>query len=273
MLTDEFVENSIPAKYHEGIDRSVRDEKGCFSYWEYKEPIAELRAMETGQGTDQNGTQISRHVFTSQYQQSPTGLGGNIIKGEYFIRYTVLPKIKYRLIYSDTAQKTAERNDYSVFQCWGAGIDGKIYLLDQIRGKWEAPELMRRALAFWAKHIVQDVKELGQLRKMKVEDKASGTGLIQTIKAEGQFPIDGIERHKDKLTRVMDGLPYLEARMVCVPAEAPWINDYIAEMEAFTSNDSHTFDDQVDPTMDAIADLLSTLNRIKMWEQLGGIKK
>ena len=136
--------------------------------------------MEVGGGTDQTGSRISRHVFSSQYNQDPVALGGNIIKGEHFHRYTVLPKIKWRKIYADTAQKTKERNDFSVFEEWGLGADGKMYLLDLIRGKWEAPELQKRAIAFWNKAKVRDLENFGSLRKMMVEDKSSGTGLVQT---------------------------------------------------------------------------------------------
>jgi len=274
MMDDQFVKEKIPKKYWDKIDRSVRDDQGRFSYWEFKEPIEDLRAMESGKGTDQNGTQISRFVFASQYQQSPRKLGGNIIKGEMFRRWTVLPKLKYRIIYADTAQKTAERNDYSVFQCWGAGEDDKIYLLDQIRGRWEAPELLNRARMFWAKHASVPIEHFGALRKIKPEDKSSGTGLIQQLKVGEPklkippIPVEGIERHKDKLTRVMDGLPYLDLGQVVIPQDAPWVNDYIAEHEAFTADDSHAFDDQIDPTMDAINDILSTNSKLKTWEAL-----
>lgn len=258
----------------------VKDAENRFSYWPYKERIGDLLAMETGQGTDTAGARISRHVFSSQYQQAPRAVGGNIIRGEWFPRYTILPKIKYRKIYADTAQKTKERNDYSVFECFGLGEDGKLYLLDMIRGKWEAPELEKRSIAFWHKHKVMDL-ELpwvaehpkidhwsGQLRKMLVEDKASGTGLIQKIKSLNSIPIEGIERDKDKLTRAMDAQSYLEAQMVCVPETAPFTSDFIEECEAFTADDSHPFDDQLDPLFDAVQDMLSTRNKLEVWSKL-----
>ena len=92
------------------------------------------------------------YSWLSLYQQTPIQQGGEIIKGKWFIRYVVPPIIKYRIIFADTAQKTKERHDYSVFECWGKGADGRIYLLDLMRGKWEAPELKRRAIDFWLKH-------------------------------------------------------------------------------------------------------------------------
>lgn len=205
------------------------------------------------------------------YQQNPQIIGGEIIHGENFVRYTVLPIIKERCIYADTAQKTKERNDYSVFECWGKGDDGKIYLIDLIRGKWEAPELKRRAVAFWAKHknISPQAVQLGQLRKMKVEDKSSGTGLIQDIKNDRltPIPIEGIQRSIDKYTRVSDILGYIESGYVCIPADAPFTLDFITECESFTADDSHMFDDQIDPMCDAINDFLASNSVVSIWER------
>lgn len=241
-----------------------------YSYWPYKEPLQELIAMEKGSGTDQDGNRMSKHVFAGQYMQSPKAIGGNIIKGASLRRYSVLPKILRRKIFADTAQKTRERNDYSVFEEWGLGEDGRIYLLDMIRGKWESPELKRRCIEFWSKCKNRDVTKYGQLLQLMVEDKSSGTGLIQEIKAspQHQIPVKGIERHIDKVVRVNDITTWLDDGFVCIPESAPFTSDFVNECEAFTADDSHAFDDQIDPMVDAIVDMLSTGNKIKTWERL-----
>jgi predicted phage terminase large subunit-like protein len=260
LIDDDYVDK-LPEKYRAMrgtplMDDSVRDEKGRFSYWPYKEPLEDLVALESGTGVDRDGNAISRHVFNSQYQQRPRALGGDIIETVYFKRYTALPPLKFRKIYADTAQKTAERNDYSVFECWGLGEDGRVYLLDLIRGKWKAPELKRRAIAFWEKHLEVGEHD-SQLRALLIEDKASGTGLIQDIEESGSIPVKGIERSKDKLSRVMDVVSYIEAGLVYLPERAPWLNDFIAECESFTADDTHLHDDQIDPMVDAINDMLA----------------
>lgn len=264
-LIDEKYIEQLAIPYKNMIDCQV----GRQSYWEYKEPLSNLLTMERGDGSDQSGARISRHVFSSQYQQAPVVLGGNIIKGEYFERYKVLPKIKYRKIFADTAQKTKERNDFSVFEEWGLGIDGKLFMIDMIRGKWEAPELQKRAIAFWNMAKNRDMEQFGQLREMIVEDKSSGTGLVQTVKLLNHIPIKPIERVKDKLTRVMDVIPYIEARQVCISEVAHYTNDFIQECEAFTADDSHDHDDQIDPMVDAVVDMLSSSNILNQWEKLG----
>jgi predicted phage terminase large subunit-like protein len=269
VLSEETLKKEIPSVYHKTVGREPQQD-GRFSYWPYKEPIDELLQMENGQGTDATGNRISKFVFSSQWMQAPVALGGNIIHGAHFHRYSILPKIKNRYVFVDTAQKTKARNDWSVFEEWGIGVDGLLYLIDMIRGRWEAPELQKRAIAFWAKCKGRDVDFFGQVRKMKVEDKVSGTGLIQTIKLPPHnIPVEGIERNTDKLTRVMDALPYIEAGQVCLPEAAPFTSDFVTECEAFTADDTHDFDDQVDAMCDAINDMLYAGNKMKIWESLG----
>lgn len=247
LITDEYVDN-LPEHIRPMVDSSERDEDGRFSYWPYKEPLQELLAAE----------KADRYVFSGQYMQRPSPLGGGIIQSGKFVRYGAVPALQFRKIYADTAQKTAERNDYSVFQCWGRGKDNKVYLLDLIRGKWEAPELKRRAIDFWNKHKAIGVgdPDAPALRQMLVEDKASGTGLIQEIKSDGGIPVQGIERTKDKLTRVMDIVSHIDVGNVCIPESAAWVNDFTQECDSFTADDTHAHDDQIDPMVDAITDML-----------------
>jgi predicted phage terminase large subunit-like protein len=194
---------------------------------------------------------MGTYAAAGQFQQRPTPRGGGIFKDAWWQYYTMLPPISYRKIYADTAQKTKEQNDYSVFQCWGWSNKTKsIYLLDQLRGKWEAPELLTKARAFWMKH--KAVRGFGMLRKFCIEDKASGTGLIQQLRREKVF-VEGIQRDKDKYIRGMDGAPVVEAGLVYLPQNAPFLSDLMDEFSTFPNG---AFDDQVDPMLDAIADMI-----------------
>lgn len=190
------------------------------------------------------------YVFAGQYMQRPAPEGGGILKDHWWQYYRQEPEFAWRAIYADTAMKTKEANDYSVFQCWGRTKSGQKYLIDQIRGKWEAPDLLSQGRAFWQKH---NAHKNGKLRAFKVEDKASGTGLIQTLKREG-IPIVAIQRDIDKVTRAYDAAPYVESGNVFLPEAAPWISDFLAEASYFP-NGKH--DDQLDPMFDAVTDLQS----------------
>jgi len=234
----------IPAILDEGLPTER-------ALWPKKHTLEALKEI-------RGNTPMKKHVFATQYQQAPYALGGDIIKGADFGRYARAPAIQFRKIFADTAQKTGERNDYSVFEEYGLGEDNKLYLLSMIRGKWEAPELKRQCIDFWNKCNART--NMGALREMGVEDKASGTGLIQDIQRDGKIPVFAIQRNKDKLTRVMDVVSYIEAGYVMIPEDAPFASDFISECEAFTADDSHLHDDQIDPLLDAINDMLANRN-------------
>lgn len=190
-------------------------------------------------------------VWNALYQQRPTAKGGGLIKSEWFGEYKELPPLKWRAVYGDTAQKTKEVNDFSVFEHWGLGMDGYMYLIDMIRGKWEADELKRRAVAFW--NSCKSIRN-GSLRHMAVEDKASGTGLIQSIRKDALCPIKAIQRDKDKYTRLMDTQGFIESGYIKLPADKPFVSDFLVEMESINP-DFNTHDDQLDPMMDAITEM------------------
>lgn len=219
--------------------------------WPFKHTREKLREMEAS----------NPYVFAGQYLQRPAPKGGGLFKDTWWQWYDssfVQPEWEYRTIYADTALKTGQQNDYSVFQCWGFK-DGHAYLLDQLRGKWEAPELIREAREFYQKHISPINR--GFLRGMKIEDKASGTGLIQTLRKEGVAVIP-IQRSIDKVTRAMDVLPQIEAGLVHIPSDAVWSKDFLAEFSMFP-NGKH--DDQVDVLIDAINDNLVSGYNMAAW--------
>lgn len=180
------------------------------------------------------------------YQQNPFITDGGIFKTEWFKSYRVLPKLKFTVITVDTAQKTKEQNDYSVFALWGFGVDGNAYLIDILRGKWESPDLIKMAKAFWFKHV-----PTFNIRSMNVEDKVSGTTLIQTLSksVDPVIPIKAVQRNIDKITRANDVAPFIESGRVYLPEKAEWLNDFIVEHTQFP-NGAH--DDQVDTTSDGL---------------------
>lgn len=191
------------------------------------------------------------YVWNGQYMQNPKALGGNIIKGSWFKRFDVLPRLKRVIITLDTALKAKKANDYSVFFVCGLGIDGGMYVLDVIRGKWEAPQLEQMAKDVWAKCRVH--KPSG----MYIEDKASGIGLIQKIKQEARIPVKPVGADIDKYTRVVNVLGYLESGYVYLPNDAAWVADFVEECEKFTANDAHDHDDQVDTLVMGINELFT----------------
>lgn len=199
------------------------------------------------------------YTYSSQYLQQPSPKGGKIFKDEFwqYYDYGAVPKdIILKRIYCDTAQETKDRNDYTVFQCWGYVPRKGIFLLDVFRDKVETPELEQAIVAFWNKHKPQHLINPIGAQVVKIEKKSSGAGLIQTLQRDHPIPVEAIERNRDKVSRAMDTVPQIASGNVWIPSNAPWTYDFVDECRKFTPLMTHKHDDQLDPMMDAINDLL-----------------
>ena len=193
--------------------------------------------------------QTNNYMFETQYQQNAIVLGGQVIKRDYFRYYPVGREYNYKriIIAADTAMKVKEYNDYSVFIAGGVTAENKLHVLDMRRGKWEAPDLEKVAIEFWNKFKRNPHTGLC-CNGLYVEDKASGTGLIQGLNSKYGIPVFGVPGDKDKLTNVQTVLPYIESGQVLLPESE--IYDFVPvllnECEAFSRDMSHLHDDQVD---------------------------
>lgn len=192
---------------------------------------------------------------------------GALIKPGWFQRYTKLPTIVSAYIIADTASEAKEDNDYNVYLFVGKGIDGKIYLIDQWRGKVEAPERIQKARDFWNKHKRRMGYGIGAT-DFKVEKASSGFDLIQHLK--GDISISGITRKRSgnpfvkKFGRLMDVIIPISEGLCLLPqgdiyyndtlvTDGAWVDDALTEYQQFTADDSHNYDDQVDVLIDAVA--------------------
>lgn len=187
---------------------------------------------------------------SSQYDQSPSPKGGAMFKDEWWQSYKMEPEFDYRFITADTAQKTKEINDRSVFGCFGVK-GNRLYVLDIVKGKWESPDLKVVFKDFVNKHRHASAT-YGRLREIHIEDKASGTDLIQSLRREIDVPIFDIQRHIDKVTRAHDTVPYVASERVYLPEDSEWASDFKSEMRKFTELMTHKYDDQVDMFMDGV---------------------
>ena len=133
--------------------------------------------------------------FASQYQQRPAPAGGGMIKAAWFNRYRREdgPQAFDRIIQSwDTANKPSELSDYSVCTTWG--LKGPhLYLIDVLRKKLSYPELKRAVVEQDARYSPQAIL---------IEDRASGTQLIQELIAAGCSRATRFSPEGDKIMRL-----------------------------------------------------------------------
>jgi predicted phage terminase large subunit-like protein len=174
---------------------------------------------------------------------------GTLFNQKSFKTFEIDPhNIEYRLITVDTAQKVKEHNDYTVMQLWGLKDKG-IYLLDQVRGRFEYPQLKMLAQSFFLLHSNYNL--------VAIEDTVSGTALIQDLLGDNRFHnVVPITRTKDKLTRANDALPYVTGGYVYINPSADYYPAFIQEIVGFRGDMKHAHDDQVDCMLDAIDKLL-----------------
>ena len=141
----------------------------------------------------------------------------------------------------DMAFKATDQSDYVVGQVWARrGAD--MYLLDQVRGRWDFPETCRqveRLTAKWPDTVLK-----------LVEEKANGAAVIAALqhRVPGLVPENPVE---SKVARVNAVAPLIEARNVHLPAPAlaAWVGGFIEEWAAFPTG---AHDDQVDPGTQAL---------------------
>lgn len=204
--------------------------------------------------------QQNNYVFQAQFQQCPIILGGQVVKRDYFKYYSVSTKYKYKrvLMAADTAMKVQEHNDFSVFLVGGVTLDNKLHILEMVRGRWEAPELEKVAVNLWNKYK-RDPETGTCCNGLYIEDKASGTGLIQGLKSKYGIPVIGLQVSSDKLTRIEDVLPYIESGNVFLPENENYGTnpDLLKECEAFSRDMSHSHDDIVDTLSHIIKEALA----------------
>src|SRR5947199_10838853 len=93
-------------------------------------------------------------------------------KTDWLKYYDSLPERFTMILQSwDTANKSGELNDFSVCTTWGV-LGNHYYLLDVVRRRLNYPELKR---------MVRDQERRFEPHTVLVEDKASGTQLIQDL--------------------------------------------------------------------------------------------
>ena len=181
---------------------------------------------------------LGEYSFAGQYQQAPAPLGGGLVKTEWFRRYRAneRPDSFDRIVQSwDTANKATELSDFSVCTTWG--IKGKdLYLLNLLRKRLEYPALKR---------AVREQQRLFNPTVVLIEDKASGTQLIQELIADGCHVVTRYQPECDKTMRMHAQTGMLENGFVHIPEAAPWLAEYLHEMAVFPRG---KHDDQVDST-------------------------
>ena len=185
---------------------------------------------------------IGEYNFAGQYQQQPAPLGGGMVKADWFKSYAPGEEpASFDLIFQswDTANKSTELSDYSVCTTWGCK-DRRLYLIHVYRKRLEYPELKRS---------VVEMANNYRATTILIEDKASGTQLIQDLIREGTYGLTRYEPKMEKIMRLHSVTSTIENGFVYLPKRAEWLDEYLRELTTFPSG---KHDDQTDSTSQAL---------------------
>lgn len=227
------------------IDEGLPTERAL---WPAKHTVDQLKAMRDKKNDRGEVNPIAKAMFNSQMQQRPASIEGNMLKASWWRYYASREEVTQRCTFffftADTAYTKNSANDPSSLMFWGAERGKRLYLLDRVTGHWEFPKLMEEASKFWQMYP--------KAKCMYVEAKASGLSLIQTLRKAGVkaqawkptdygYPDDKVGRVKEASWMIFAGDVWLPD-----PDECPWIDAVVDQCSAFTEDDSHAFDDDVD---------------------------
>ena len=191
--------------------------------------------------------------WNAQYQQSPTGEEGAIVKREWwqFWEKDDPPECEFIIQSWDTAYTKSERSDFSACTTWGVFYlnnnerDPNLILLDAFQKRMEFPELKDKAFDMY-KHWEPDI--------CLIEAKAAGAPLIFELRAMGLLvseytPTRGTKKvPNDKFARLNSVSDIFRSGKVWAPPTR-WAKEVIEQMAAFP-NAEH--DDLVDSTVQAM---------------------
>ena len=175
-------------------------------------------------------------TYAAQYMQEPLPSQYNLLTLEDISFYDTSPEqFDYYIQSWDTAIKVSEKADYSVCTTYGVCKDN-LYLLHMLRKKLSYPELKQEAEKLMTRFNPKIVL---------IEDKASGSSLIQDLKNQGAFSskIKQIKPKLDKLTRFASVLPMFQSGKILLPLKASFKLALLNELTSFP-NSKH--DDIVD---------------------------
>lgn len=182
-------------------------------------PVESLKAIKV---------ELGSYMYGALYDQNPTPPEGGIFKRHWFKYYTqtTLPSHFDEVIQSwDLPFDKTENSSFASGQVWGRkGADR--YLLAEVHKQLDFPEMQTEI-----RKLSDDWPEA---RTKVVENKAAGAPIIASLKRE----IAGLiawEPRGSKEARAISVSGEVESGNVFlpIPAEAPWVRDYIEEVCTF----------------------------------------
>jgi predicted phage terminase large subunit-like protein len=229
--------------------------------WPERWPAAKLAAKRDAMGST---------LFNLQYQNDPSGMGGNVFRREWYRDVDTLPPGSRRAG-MDLASSEKERSDYTAVVEWWEDAENNLYAigayqarLDEGHRLWltgvdddgEIPPGNERNLLsgprfLWPCELLPPSAAIAghhqkaprPLTTLKIEAVTFQSTFVRELLAKTRLPASAVHPDKDKVTRARTLAARMEAGKVFFLRGAPGIEMLKAQMTAFP-NGEH--DDLVD---------------------------
>jgi predicted phage terminase large subunit-like protein len=237
----------IPARATE--DRHFRIGPRPDDLWLRRAGDILLPQFNTSETLEDLRTTLGSLSFEAQYQQNPIPMDGAVIKRSWLRYYDQLPDDFDFIVSSwDLASTIEEDSDYSVGTVWGRR-GREFYLLDVIRGRYEAPDIRRK---------IEQTELSWKAHATIIEKAGIGDAIGSEMRRQSRIRPILIPVRVDKQSRLIAESPKFEANQVLLPREASWLGAYLGELLSFPSG---RHDDQVDSTSQALKYLTGKMPR------------
>ena len=210
-------------------------------------------------------TEIGSYLYSQEYEAQFVEAKGGLIHREWFKYYDKTSEVYYNkdgsetnvtwlqtpekriaddtlriVVAVDLATSTKESADYTVALVLGLSSDNDVFVLDLVRSRLEAPDVLK---------MLQSVYDKWQPEVVGIERAGYQLAFIQMARQQTNLPIRELKADKDKLSRALPLSAKMEAGKVYFPRNVGWYSDLEKELLEFPAGE---YDDQVDALSYAI---------------------
>lgn len=186
-------------------------------------------------------TDLGSRAYSGQYDQDPVADGGNLVKRDWFpviSRYDFERLHQYEPIHfwADTAYTENSRDNDPTGLMAACQVGHTIYILVAKKVYYDFPTLIEFLPRWLLENGYSDESSF------RVEPKANGISVVQTLLRQGINVIKTPSPKDDKKTRLVAASPTIEAGRVVLVADS-WNEDYLVEVTGFPARKHDEFVD------------------------------
>jgi predicted phage terminase large subunit-like protein len=191
---------------------------------------------------------VGGYYFSALYQQQPTPASGGAFQRQWFKYHrptdqagilrldsgslvTLAESRRFGVL--DLAFSTRKEADYTVLGGFAADPASNLLVMDLVRARMEAPQLVP---------LVRSFVERNRLAYVCVEANGAQLAIVQALRNAG-VTVRSLRAEQDKITRSLTAQVRCESGQIFLPWGASWLPEFEAELLSFPKSQH---DDQVD---------------------------